>query len=249
MIPRYQLIFILLILSFPQTVLCSTNQGLIWAINEGDSLEYEFSYSDYSYNTQEFTATHRFIIHFIFQKLPEINQSLHNMTDLPLVDVQVSLDNSTKATLNEIAWMPEWFIDWRPIFTVLPIGNFDLLREIEINHPPPSGLPMLWERNDTAISWGSLIEIDGMGFTTSIDESYSRSDGALLEYSFQYDDLFCRTNFNLVRVDLRALIETQLVQTNILIWSVASTCLLISMSFLFEWAKINRTIGKFQTRR
>ncbi|MGY5852894.1 MAG: hypothetical protein RTU92_04945, partial [Candidatus Thorarchaeota archaeon] len=179
-----------------------------------------------------------------------IQQVNQEMLDIPLVEIEIHSGNATYTTLNRLVWMPDWIMSWKPLFIVLPIGNFTFLEDIEVNQAPPGGVTYLWTLNETVISWGGLIEMHGMGHETRIRESYSTIDGALLEYSFEFEDAFgVASNFTLVRTNIREIIASYIFQENMSTLTFLGGCMIIPIALLVQWTRINRAIKKIVTKR
>jgi hypothetical protein len=235
MLAKSRLCFLLIILTLPNFVMADSNNELFWGIREGDSL---------NYNLKSSKLNEPIGVQLIVKELPEISKIVQDPVDIPLAEIEVHSGNSTYAALNKLVYIPDWITSWKQLFIVLPLGNFSLLENIEANQQAPVGTTFLWTLNETEISWGSIMEINGYGYYSKIKESYSTTDGALLEYSFEYEDLFVVSNFTLERSNIKDIMAAYIFQMNAVNWTIFGGCMIIPVVLLIQWIRINWTVKK-----
>ena len=239
---------IIILISSPQVSADSRNSGLVWGINEGDTLDYQLSYTEFSYNTMRYYVRESIALHASILDLPEIEDSILNVDDVPLAQTKLYFENWSQTVLQNIVWMPNWYLSWQPLYLILPIGNFDLLRGIVMNAATPYGIDANWYTNNTEISSGYSTDIEGLGFIASILKTYSNSDGGLLEFSFVYDDLFVRSSFNFTRSDLQEIVNIHTLQQLILLGSLIGGCVLLSAILISKYLQVRSSVHQVHSR-
>jgi len=239
---------IIILISFPQVNADSRNSGLVWGINEGETLDYQLSYTEFSYNTMRYYVKESIALHASILDLPDIGDSILNVDDIPLVQTRLYFENWSQTALQDIVWIPNWYMSWQPLYLILPIGNFDLLRGIVMSVSIPNDFDVNWYTNNTEISSGYSADIEGLGFIAQILKTYSNSDGGLLEFSFVYDDLFVRSSFNFTRNNLQEIVYIHTLQQLILLGSFIGGCILISTILISKYLRVRSSVHQVHSR-
>ncbi len=156
-------LILVLFLSVP-FVSAATSDGLEWGINEGDQLNFIFSYEDYNVSIKDES------VYIEVSELPTIPDHINELTELVPAFGYVYFANGTSVN--------ETLLTVGGLVAAMPIGNWSYLTSLVSEYDPPSGSVTVI---DNATCWG--YELDAPGASTEF--TVYKIDGSVGYYYMQ----------------------------------------------------------------